>query len=60
MHWTQRLVLEADELAWKARGGIDLMEGVLHLVNKQWRTYYVLGAGNVEINGTEPSGEIGT
>lgn len=53
-------MLEADELAWKARGGIDLMEGVLHLVNKQWRTYYVLDAGNVEINGTEPSGEIGT
>lgn len=40
-------------------GGIDQMEGVLHSFNKQWKIYYVVSAGNSEINRTQPSGEIG-
>lgn len=35
------------------------MESIFHSCNKQWRTYYVLDAENVEINRTQPSGEIG-
>ena len=35
---------------------IDQMEGVLNSFDKQWKIYYVVSAGNSEINRTQPSG----
>lgn len=38
-------------------GGINQREVIFHSFKKQWRTNYVLDAGNAEVNGTQPSGE---
>lgn len=56
------LPLEADELpcfVWSQRRRNSMDKDVLPSFSKQWRTYCVLDLGNAEINGTQPSGEIG-